>query len=966
MTAPLKVSLLIDGDATGLKKAVGETNAAIGSIGSSATAAGTNVVDFGKRGAAGMALARHEVSNLSAQIADLGVQIAGGGSPFMAMIQQGPQIADILGGRGLTGIVAGVGQGLMSLVNPVTLFLAGITAAGYAASALFDAISGGAEDAKLSLEEQAELISRVAQKYGEATPAITAYSEALRQKKEIEERNSAVDVLNDKAFDIPRERVSDLNGRVAAVLGSLGMSGDPQVQKALDPVIASIGTLKQKMDEGTASAADAQRVSSALADLYKTRALPEVKELAAGYADLAAQTRKANEQQAANERDRPFQSGGPLRRGRYDPSTPDLPGTASIPSPRLDPLLHGDAEKTENAEAERYASIIQAAGRRPNDIERLDDEASATAKVASRTELLLASQRDRLELLRAEVGAAGQSEEARRGLIAGLETEQKIRSLGIPLYGEEANAMRANSAEIVRLTQERADGVKRAQDAEKEWSADRGLAKGILGDFAGALRDGASGWEVWAAAGERALDRIVDRLTDTAIDSLLDAWLPMPGGSPASSGVPAASTIGNVGQMLAGGGRFSASPLADRLPGAPRGSINVPYAVMDGQTFVGGQPVGGRGGMPSIADVSDYIRQAAVARGIDPGTALTVARSEGLGPGIWQSNYNKGGYREPSFGPFQLLKGGPGTGFGRGLGNNFQDATGLDPADPANTYPGIDFALNHAAKNGWGAWYGAAKAGVGRWEGLGGAQAAPVTAGMAEQAKSATKALEDLATGGKAAADASVEAAQGFAGAAGGMGKLAQQMMSVGGGAGGGGWFSSLMGLNGGAGGAINWMNAISPSVTAAIAGGAVGLFADGGWTGPGAKHQAKGVVHADEIVWSKADVARHGGVAVVEAMRQGARGYAEGGVVSAMPFSTPGMAGGGGAGAMGGLHVSVGVSVDKSGNLEAYVTGIAQEKSDAAAKREVKIYSAGSFGRHMQNDAQARQRIPGHAPTWR
>lgn len=62
--------------------------------------------------------------------------------------------------------------------------------------------------------------------------------------------------------------------------------------------------------------------------------------------------------------------------------------------------------------------------------------------------------------------------------------------------------------------------------------------------------------------------------------------------------------------------------------------------------------------------------------------------------------------------------------------------------------------------------------------------------------------------------------------------------------------------------------------------------FSEGGYTGPGGVHEAKGVVHGGEVVWSQKDVARAGGVAVVEAMRKGMRGYAAGGVV--MPSVIP------------------------------------------------------------------------------
>lgn len=120
-----------------------------------------------------------------------------------------------------------------------------------------------------------------------------------------------------------------------------------------------------------------------------------------------------------------------------------------------------------------------------------------------------------------------------------------------------------------------------------------------------------------------------------------------------------------------------------------------------------------------VNQVERYIRDAAVARGIDPEIAVRVARSEGLAPNTWQSNYRRGGYREPSYGPFQLLVGGPGTGFPRGMGNDFKRVTGLDPANPENVYQSIDFALDHAAQHGWGAWYGAPKVGISRYQGIG-------------------------------------------------------------------------------------------------------------------------------------------------------------------------------------------------------------------------------------------------------
>jgi len=119
--------------------------------------------------------------------------------------------------------------------------------------------------------------------------------------------------------------------------------------------------------------------------------------------------------------------------------------------------------------------------------------------------------------------------------------------------------------------------------------------------------------------------------------------------------------------------------------------------------------------------IEQYIRQAAAQRGIDPDIAVRVAKSEGgLTDPALQSRSTKNGIREPSYGPFQLLVGGGDTGFPAGMGNDFIAKYGVSPADPANWQKGVDFALDGAARNGWGAWYGAAKAGIGNRQGIGG------------------------------------------------------------------------------------------------------------------------------------------------------------------------------------------------------------------------------------------------------
>ena len=125
-------------------------------------------------------------------------------------------------------------------------------------------------------------------------------------------------------------------------------------------------------------------------------------------------------------------------------------------------------------------------------------------------------------------------------------------------------------------------------------------------------------------------------------------------------------------------------------------------------------------------DVAGYIRQAASKRGIDPEVAIRVAQSEGgLVP-------NKTGSFKTgkSFWPFQLHYGGPGyESFGNvaGMGNTFTAQTGYQPGDPSAWRAATDYALDAAAKNGWGAWYGARNVGVTGRQGIGTASGARET-----------------------------------------------------------------------------------------------------------------------------------------------------------------------------------------------------------------------------------------------
>lgn len=99
------------------------------------------------------------------------------------------------------------------------------------------------------------------------------------------------------------------------------------------------------------------------------------------------------------------------------------------------------------------------------------------------------------------------------------------------------------------------------------------------------------------------------------------------------------------------------------------------------------------------AEKEAFIRSEAIKRGISPDVAMAVSRSEGFN--VYEGDEGS------SFGAFQLHYGGVSRKHSSsGLGDTFTKKTGLDARDPSTEREQIKFALDEAAKGGWGPWHG--------------------------------------------------------------------------------------------------------------------------------------------------------------------------------------------------------------------------------------------------------------------
>ena len=199
----LNLQMLATLDAKGVEQGAAEARREIGRLGSAVDQAGAandraaasatnaakahqaaaqaarNQANAARRGGRSAAqatqLAAHEVTNLSYQMNDIAVGLASGQSPFTVMAQQGLQVSQIMGRRGLGQIIPAIGTGLLSLINPTTLFLAGITAVGYGASAVFSSMREDISETDAAVEHHTDLISRIEEAYDRARRGLERY-----------------------------------------------------------------------------------------------------------------------------------------------------------------------------------------------------------------------------------------------------------------------------------------------------------------------------------------------------------------------------------------------------------------------------------------------------------------------------------------------------------------------------------------------------------------------------------------------------------------------------------------------------------------------------------------------------------------------------------------------------------------------------------------------------------------------
>lgn len=573
-------------------------------------------------------LARHEWINLSRQIQDVGVSLAGGASPFMVLTQQGGQIADVFSSSG-----SGAGAALKDFgatvtrfaLHPVTLIAGAAATAGLAMyrwkeanDALVVSLNGLGRQSGMTLSQ----INRVAESSASRSGISINSAQGL-----------AGQFLN---AGVAGGSVGGAIGLTRGLSRGLGLSLDDaakELAQALADPAKGADDLAKKYGLVSFSQREQIKQLAAVGDRSGATAklLGVLGEQIARMKDPTSVWTRWLERAQAGISDF-FTRGG----RELTESSGLLNRRLGASGPRSFSDVFGDVKRA--AEDAKQAQADVAAARNQELARLREDSAFAVREITART----FAEREAVATERARVTVMRETHDAVRASIAAESERAKLL----------------------------AESARKVDDLARTSSDSLRLAR--MTPF------------------ERRMAEIDIAERDFRRENIPNAATPM------------ATEFNTAG--------VAARNLADALnQSAGRIGRLIPLSEWQGSA-----------GASSAADprgMGGFIQSEAQRLGIDPAIALRVARAEGLRTFL--------GDQGTSGGAFQLHRGGMVRGGNSvaGLGDDFARRTGLDPLDPANERQTITFALETAKRMGWGPFHGAARAGIGRFEGIGGAPA---------------------------------------------------------------------------------------------------------------------------------------------------------------------------------------------------------------------------------------------------
>lgn len=446
-----------------------------------------------------------QTGNLAAQLNDIGVQLAGGQSPFLIALQQGSQINQVLGQGGARAAVGALASAFTSLINPVSLATIAIISLGGAAVQYFTTLFSNSDKSAEALQQQADLIANVAKTWGQATPALQAYVDTLNTAKEAADLISASDALASQSWEVARRDIDELNVSFAALLQDLRSAGESE--ETILAVSNAFNDLREKVEAGTATTEDMDAVTQALASTVYSSGIPSLADFANGFAGLAGSIAGATAQALRFQQEAlkalTLGKNGPAL-GTLSPLFSDngkittgeefIPG-GDVPTPGVNPL------RNESLNSEDLFGKPKRGG-----------GGGGRSKAISETQKQANAVKELIEQLEFEQSLIGATDQER-------EVANALRRAGAAATDEQ----REKITQLVEATYAERDALDAAHDAMRDFEdASADALKGFISD----LRSGKSASEALS----NALDGITDKLIDMALNSAFNGLFGNGGG----------------------------------------------------------------------------------------------------------------------------------------------------------------------------------------------------------------------------------------------------------------------------------------------------------------------------------------------------------------------------------------------------------------------------------------------------
>ncbi|WP_107327184.1 phage tail length tape measure family protein [Agrobacterium pusense] len=462
-------------------------------------------------------------SNIAAQFQDIGVTTAMGMSPIQIALQQGTQLSAVFNdlkrdGQSVGATLAGA---FASVVSPISLVTIGVIAAGAAAFQYFSTVMTEGDKSAEVLKEQAALISAVAERWGDAVPALRDYADQLKRAQDNADLKKGAEIVNTNTLADVRKDIEDTRLSFGALQSDLQSGGEEAT--VIKELQTAFQDFAKAAEEGKVQTEEVERVQNALSEAINSTGLQSTSDFAEKFRELAAAALAAADSvQKVNIAAARANMTDITTWRSYDPNTRKL-----------------------DTNADPWADNIQNPGfmtpefgptpiSRPSDLDTDKNRGFGTPKrsrapqktSADRFAEDLQAVRDRTEALRQEMSLIGLSNEAQTKRRTALDLEQKaladLREEARKKGEKDLESIQLSPDKIAAIEQESAayarqsEALRQAQEQQQKLNEWNNVARDATRGFIDDLIQGESAADAFAGA----LSRIADALLDDVLNSI--------------------------------------------------------------------------------------------------------------------------------------------------------------------------------------------------------------------------------------------------------------------------------------------------------------------------------------------------------------------------------------------------------------------------------------------------------------